>query len=229
MKRRIELPGYITPYNQIPLGLLMYGLTSILYLATNWYHVFPPVLLPMSSLDLAIPLVPGTIFFYLSEYFLFLFGYVLCRDFTILGRYLYTFSFMQVISCTIFFFWPTTFPRENYPLPADMHWLTGAVFNWLRSTDSPANCCPSLHVSSVYLTALLYARKRKGMFAFFMFWATLVALSTLTTKQHYIIDVVVGIGMALGINRLFSVFFTIRPRAHERRTTQNGNTSPQTS
>jgi membrane-associated phospholipid phosphatase len=110
---------------------------------------------------------------------------------------------LNIVSAFIFVIFPTTYPRELYPLPADLDLLTYSVFFRLRETDTPANCCPSLHVSSVYLSSLLFLHDRKRMFPFFFTWGTAIAVSTLTTKQHYFIDVITGLIMAAFAHWIF--------------------------
>jgi membrane-associated phospholipid phosphatase len=72
--------------------------------------------------------------------------------------------------------------------------------------DTPANCCPSLHVSTAFLTAFIFIdssseggvrRERRGYLAIYLVWAFAIAVSTLTTKQHYLVDVVTGFVLAL--------------------------------
>jgi membrane-associated phospholipid phosphatase len=54
-----------------------------------------------------------------------------------------------------------------------------------------------LHVSSCYLSSFVFLDEQRKKFPFFFAWATLVGVSTLTTKQHYIIDVVAGFALAV--------------------------------
>jgi membrane-associated phospholipid phosphatase len=157
----------------------------------------------MSSWDKAIPFLPHTVWIYTSEMFLFFSVYILSKDIVNANKYLYSFLALQIVSVAIFMAWPTTYPRELYPLPLDLDPWTTHIFNNLRGIDSPANCLPSLHVSSVYLSSFVYLDEQKKKFPFFFGWATAIALSTLTTKQHYIIDVVAGFGIALLMYLIF--------------------------
>ena len=56
-----------------------------------------------------------------------------------------------------------------------------------------------MHVACCYLTALSFAPREesRGAFWFYFIWATLVAISTLPTKQHYVADVVSGATLAV--------------------------------
>jgi len=81
--------------------------------------------------------------------------------------------------------------------PEDLDALTYYAFGNLRIADSPANCAPSLHVSGVYMSSFIFLDEQREKFPFFFTWATCIALSTLTTKQHYFIDIATGFLMAV--------------------------------
>jgi membrane-associated phospholipid phosphatase len=61
-------------------------------------------------------------------------------------------------------------------------------------------------VSSVYLSSFAFlSEKRVTKFWIFFIWSTLIALSTLTTKQHYVADIVSGLALAIVFYRWFHV------------------------
>lgn len=191
------LPIFLTWGNRWIVGGIWTVIAVFLYLSTNHYPIFTPRLLPMTSLDEAIPFIPQTIFIYLSEYPLFISVYLLAKELRNLNKYLYSFLFLQVVSVTIFLLFPTTYPRDLFPLPDTLDRFSHYAFSSLRETDTPNSCLPSLHVSSCYLSAFVFLDEQKKKFWTFFIWATLVGVSTLTTKQHYIIDVIAGLGMAM--------------------------------
>jgi membrane-associated phospholipid phosphatase len=193
----VRLPLFLTAGNKFPVGAVMFFLAVALYLPVNHFPAFEPQLLPLSWADRAVPFLPNTVWIYISEWFFFIFVYSMARDLTNLNKYFYSFLALQVVSIAIFWVWPTTYPRGEYPLPDDLNALTWYAFNQLRTVDTPGNCCPSLHVSSVYLSSFIYLDEQRGKFPFFFIWATLIALSTLTTKQHYVMDLVTGLLLAI--------------------------------
>jgi membrane-associated phospholipid phosphatase len=200
---RLALPLILNPRNKLLIGFLWYVIACTLYLITNHFHLSEPRLLPMSALDQATPFLPHTVWIYMSEYFFFMAMYATCKDVVNTNKYIYSFLFLQFAQAFIFLTWPTTNPRDLFPLPSTLDHITAYAFNGLRSTDSPANCCPSLHVSSVYLSTFIFLNDQPKKFPFFFLWGTAIAISTLTTKQHYLVDVVTGFGMAA----LFYWFF----------------------
>lgn len=191
------LPLFLTHKNKFICGAIWTAIASTLYLSNNHNPFFEPRLLPMTRWDQWVPFIPATIWIYLSEYALFFSVYFTAKNIRNLNQYLYSFLVLQVVSIMIFIIYPTTYPRELFPLPADLDALSHFAFSRLRETDSPNSCLPSLHVSSCYLSSFVFLKEQKKKFIPFFLWATLVGLSTLTTKQHYIIDVVAGLGMAI--------------------------------
>ena len=67
---------------------------------------------------------------------------------------------------------------------------------FLYQADPPYNCFPSLHVAHSFVSALACWRVHRGVGIAATFCAALVGLSTLYTKQHYILDVLAGILLA---------------------------------
>ncbi len=183
-------------------GVGLFGLAAPLYLIPNHYPLFQPVQLPLTFADSAIPFVPETIWIYLSEYPLLISAFVITRNPEALQRYLKSTLFLLAISALIFTLFPTSYPREWFPLPAGLDPGSRFLFELQRSGDSPLNCFPSLHVGSV-LTSVLLLRERPRAFVIFFIWAILICLSTLTTKQHYIWDVIGGAALTLLADRWF--------------------------
>jgi membrane-associated phospholipid phosphatase len=63
--------------------------------------------------------------------------------------------------------------------------------------DPPYNCFPSLHVAYSFVSALTCVRVHRRVGIAATVSAALVALSTVFTKQHYVLDVIAGILMAI--------------------------------
>ncbi|MEO5970291.1 MAG: phosphatase PAP2 family protein [Bdellovibrionia bacterium] len=197
VSKTFALPIFVNKENKNPVVLAFGSIAFLLYILSNHFHWFTPQLLPMSWLDNAVPFIPLTVWIYISEYLFFVAVVLTCKDMINLNKYIYSIMGLQTVSVLIFTIWPTTYPRDLFPLTHDLDYLTYFAFNTLRSADTPASCCPSLHVSSVYLSSFIFIVDQRGKFPFFFIWGTLIALSTLTTKQHYAIDVVTGLIMAV--------------------------------
>lgn len=71
------------------------------------------------------------------------------------------------------------------------------IINQLRSADTPANVCPSIHVSSTVgiLLVLLNSEKLKSyrkLKAAMLVLGTLICISTVVIDQHSVVDAVCG-------------------------------------
>ncbi len=162
--------------------------TLILYQITNRVHLFTPQLLNFTAVDHAMPFWPWTVWIYFTEYAFFVYAYFFMRDLRLVTRYYYAYMTILLASVTVFMIYPVTFPRGNFPAMGEG--LSVAAMNFLRTyMDAPNNCLPSLHVSSCYISSLCFWQESRKKAVFLCLWSTLVAFSTMTTKQHYFLDV----------------------------------------
>lgn len=204
MSNAWALPLFLNTQNKALTGWIVALLATVLYLSSNHVHVFEPTSLPMTSLDQAIPFVPHTIWIYVSEYAAIVFLYAMSRDEVNANRFVYAFTALQLVSLCIFMLWPTTYPRAQFPLPPDLDAPTRSLLTFLRGIDTPANCCPSLHVASIYLPVFFFRAEYRRMSPILWAGATAISLSTLTTKQHYAIDVAGGLVLAVVLYWFFN-------------------------
>jgi membrane-associated phospholipid phosphatase len=197
------LPMFVTAENKYRSGLLIFAITGFFYMMSNHHPIFPPQLLPMTWIDQATPFMPHTVWIYMSDYVFAFVVYALCRDMANINRLCYSFFALQMLSITTFFLWPTTFPRDQFPLPADLDSITAYAFTVLREADSPHNCLPSLHVSTAFLASFAFLDEQKEKFKWFVGWATAIAITTMTTKQHYLADILSAVALAIVLYLIF--------------------------
>lgn len=205
------LPLFVSDRNKKLVGFLTFIFAAAIYLIVNHHPVLEPQLLPMTWADRAIPFLPWTVWIYVSEYAYFVIIYILCKDRLNMNRYVYAVLAIQLASVAIFMAWPTTYPRALFPLPSGLDPATYWVFSTLREGDAPTSCCPSLHVSSVFLCGFLFLNEQRKKLWIFMLWASAIGISTLTTKQHYLIDVWTGLLMAALFHWIFYRRVEYRP------------------
>lgn len=162
--------------------------TLLLYQWTNRYHLREPTLLPFDLIDKHMPFWTWTVWIYVTEYIIFLCAYFGLRKKENVTRYWYAYMAILIFSIIVFVLYPVTFPRADYPVLGNS--ISDQALIFLRTyMDAPANCLPSLHVSSCYISSLCFwSESRKKALGYFA-WSTLVAISTMTTKQHYFVDV----------------------------------------
>jgi membrane-associated phospholipid phosphatase len=71
--------------------------------------------------------------------------------------------------------------------------LQGRVFQFADWINLKYNSFPSLHVAMAFLCAASFScSKSAAIGIFFWLWASMIALSTLLTRQHHIGDVIAG-------------------------------------
>lgn len=162
--------------------------TLVLYQVTNRFHLKPPILLEFGHIDRLMPFWSWTVWVYFTEYVIFFAAYFGLQKNENVVRYFYSYMAILVISVAIFVLFPVTFPREDYPTLGTS--VSDSALTFLRTyMDSPANCLPSLHVSSCFISAFCFLPESRIRAGIFFLWSILVAISTMTTKQHYWIDV----------------------------------------
>lgn len=170
----------------------------VFYAFTNRVQFFEPKLLPLNQWDLFFPFIPWTLLIYLTEIPMMFFGYFHLKETKSRSSYAASFAVVTAISITTFLFFPTTFPRDQFPVLTTEDFWGNALHFFRLHVDMATNCFPSLHVSLCYITAWSFLRESKTRAFFYGIWATLIAVSTLTTKQHYIVDVISGFFLSVG-------------------------------
>jgi membrane-associated phospholipid phosphatase len=158
--------------------------------------------LPELAIDRALPLVASWAVVYGALYlFLILLPVFVVRQDQLIRRTVYAYLLVWITSYIFFFVvYPTAAPR-----PAS---VMGEGFGiWglraLYSSDPPYNCFPSLHVAHSFVSALACGRVHRGIGRIAIICATLVAVSTVFTKQHYVLDVIGGGFLALAAYLIF--------------------------
>lgn len=189
--------------NKWLVALAATALHGVLYLIGNHLPLFPARELPMTAADRAIPFIPQTAWIYWSDYGLVVLAFQVCRGRGSTARFVAAIVTLVTTGVLIHLLFPTVYPRELFPIDASVDPLTRTALEQFRRVDTPASCLPSLHVAACYLaTFAAWSHASRARFAL-LAWATLVSISTLTLKQHYLIDLATGIALAAGIWVLF--------------------------
>lgn len=219
----IRLPLFATHRTKYLVGIAVATLTYLLYNLTNHLELFPARYLPLTSFEKALPVLPWTIWPYLSSFFVMAYIFFDVRDLSHLHRLFYAFIALQIICNLIFVFFPVNVPRDLYPVPDHVGPMTRWLFDYTRSVDSLRNTIPSLHVANSFLITLVYLKENRLKFVVAFVWVLLISFSTLGTKQHYLWDVISGLALAavlfyLAFNSKFLELYD--PKDPARRATQ---------
>ena len=198
---RRTLPA-IGPEKKWAVAAASYVAFCLFYTLTGNLHLRSPVELAPSALDQQIPSLAWTVWIYHSQFFLLTLAVAVLKKTGPISRTLYAMGLASMVSFLTFALYPTVIPRAG----ATGAGLTAAAFALLYGLDSASNCLPSLHVSLAWLAAAGVLAERRRVGAVFCLWAGLITWSTMTTKQHYLVDVVAGLGLAV-ICRLVATRF----------------------
>ena len=154
-------------------------------------------------LDDHIPFVPWTGLVYWSYYGLFVGGAIVIRP------TLFTRAWVGVLVCNLASYLAYAFFCAHVPHPdisyVQPEWLND-TYRGFYMLDGPGNTLPSLHCA---LSALLGWNIRKHS-KWWLLWALLISLSTLTTKEHIFLDLVAGWLLAAIVQRT-----VVRPELDE--------------
>ena len=148
-----------------------------------------------SALDRKIPLVPVFIFPYIYFFFPYLaIGFLLLIGSPIVLVFLKSFVVANIIAAIIWYVFPNGVKR---PKVIGSGFLKKMIGNLYKFDKYESNGFPSSHVyyTSIITWYLVLAVPQYSL----MFWfvGISIVLSTLFTKQHYIIDVIGGLTLSL--------------------------------
>lgn len=173
----------------------------ILVLLVPFYIFIPTLLLPGRTLhapalplDDLVPLSPAWAPAYGALYlFLILLPVLAIRDEEHIRRTVLAYLLVWGTAYVCFLVYPTAAPR-----PIELAGNSFGVWGLrlLYGADPPYNCFPSLHVAHSFVSAFTCDRLHRPVGVISGVAASLVAVSTLFTKQHYVLDVAAGILLA---------------------------------
>ena len=202
-------------------GILLFVVQYGLYRLANWISVIIGTVnnafeWKIAFIDDLIPVIPIFALPYVYSYVFWIMGPIAAsltkkRNFV---NYVYGLLLTYIIGTVIFIVMPTYMDRVKEGLmvyadkPGFLNGLLAAIYA-ADGAERAFNLFPSFHcIISVY--CYLAVRKQpeisKGFQMYSLIMAALIVLSTLFTKQHYIIDSIAGIAMSIGcwmlMNRL---------------------------
>lgn len=193
---KITLKKFLNTKNKWVFCLIMTGIFLAFYTACGALGAQYGSQLPLLPYEESIPFIKDSVIIYIVLYPIYLIWVLLeLKDETQMNRMFYAFIFINLVSFIAFSAFPTIYPRYRFILPPDND-LTTLIFRGLHKVDAPSNCLPSLHVALVFL----FAQTMKGRgwkYVVSIFISILISISTLTTKQHYVYDIVAGATLSL--------------------------------
>lgn len=191
-----KINHYIPKYSIIPLILCVtfnftaYSGARLFYK----YRVFHDL---TSYYDNMIPVVPISVLIYLGSYLFWIVNYILISN--INKEHCYRFIFSDLLGKLVCFIIYITFPTTNIRPDITTSGLFVDMLKFLYSIDAANNLFPSVHclVSWYCFAGLRNCKTIPAWYRYFsLFMAIMICISTLTTKQHVIVDVLGGVMLA---------------------------------
>lgn len=170
------------------LGSTLFGL---IYLGAGNFPIRPIHLAPRLLIDEYVRFIPWTIIIYLSQFFFLFIAYWQAKSHKILNQVFYGYLVATLIAGIVFVVYPSRVSHSSVNLIHQSH-LYALLFNILHAIDTPNNCLPSLHTTLALLAAYSF-RVSTIKFILAFCWAMAIIVSTLTTYQHTVLDVLAGV------------------------------------
>lgn len=177
--------------------------TLIAVVLTAFYCLYHPLAVitndmpfytPLTALDEAVPLVPEWIYLY-AFVFLIAFipaGFIESRN--LFRKMALAYFVVQVTAFTVFIFFPVRMTLRPDSVAVDSFVTWGLQLCYYL--DKPVNCCPSLHVALAFLGALCTRKADRALGNVCIVLAVGISLSTMFVKQHFVLDVIVGLALS---------------------------------
>ena len=180
-----------TPAYKWTVGLGLALLQSAVYFGIGHLHLDRSTEILRTRLDDAIPFWPWTAWCYLPFYAgVFIIAIAGFRQRVLFNRAVRSVLVVMTIGAIGHIFIGAEYPRPVLHPPYAN--FSAAFLASVQSIDPPGNVFPSLHVAHTTMLALLLMKDRPVLGRVALTMATMLAISTLTTKQHFIADVISG-------------------------------------
>ncbi len=156
---------------------------------------------PSLPLDLLLPLAPTWALIYGALYaFLIVLPVLVVQQEELIRRTVRAYLMVWIVAYMCFFLYPTVAPRPHSVLGGS---FAAWGLQFLYDADPPYNCFPSIHVAHSFVSALACSKVHRPLGFLAVVCASLVAISTLLTKQHYVADLIAGILLASAAYAVF--------------------------
>lgn len=178
----------------------------VIYFFVNRRHVEAERRLDLgTSIDRKIPFLPLFALVYFSTYPFVLQPFILLSDARLFYWMLASFASITLVASLIHAAVPSKIERvENI----NSGGISGFLLGLFQKTCKPYGNFPSMHVGlSVPVVGANFIAAGPVAGSIALVWAVMIALSTLFTKQHYILDVLAGMVGGIVIGLLYWILF----------------------
>lgn len=193
-ERFVGLPPRAQAANLAILTLTFALTFAVLYGASSALSAYVPWRVPVAlPLDAQLPFWPATAAIYLTIAPVLMLAPFVLRDLASLLP-LFVMLMLETVLATVCFL---LLPVDPPAIACCDGALTKTVFDIADAINLERNYLPSLHVAFAFTAAMAFAPRASRAGAVLHVWAIAVAASTLLTRQHFLIDVIAGIALAL--------------------------------
>ncbi len=157
------------------------------------HPVRPIRAMPLLGVDRSMPVIGLSLWAYVSLWVYICLPSSLMRNAAGLRCYVEGAFLLSLVGIAVFWLYPTSVPNWG------IDWAAYPGLYFLKESDAAGNACPSLHVgfavfSGLWLDWMLRrVDARRWLRAGNLLWCVLIVISTMTTKQHVLIDVACGV------------------------------------
>ena len=179
---------------RLTIMILLFGGISVVYLVVGLFAVESETLWDASvDFDYRIPRSAPWLVVYFFYYFQILAPASAVKDERVLLRMCAAYGVIFVVAVPLWIWLPVTVERD--PVPIGDFWTY--ALNILRWKDPPVNCLPSMHVAHAAIAALVVWRVDRKFGTLMCLSVGMIWWSSLTVGQHWILDGVLGLAIAL--------------------------------
>jgi len=147
-----------------------------------------------SKIDLKIPLIPVSVWFYMSYYLVHPLAIFLLWRSSEIKTLLFALIISTITSSLIWWLFPNGVKR---PKLESTDSISQKLLYHIYSKDSDSNGFPSGHISHTIICSYFLITAFPHYFNLFYFWCIAICISTLTTKQHYIFDYIFTVPLTI--------------------------------
>lgn len=157
-----------------------------------------------TPLDDWVPFQPAWVVIYAMVYLQAVAPASTITDRRVMDRTVAAFLTLALVAVPFWIWFPVTVPR--HPTPITDVWTYG--IGLVRLIDPPTNCMPSMHVGTSAMAALVVWRHDRPSGLLLALSAAAIWWSTMAIDQHWALDGLVAVGLAVVVDRLW---FDLRP------------------
>lgn len=187
-------PKLISHKERIGILLVITGIYC-LYHPLGIYTNTLPSWAPITVIDTLTPLVPSWIYPYAFVYFAAFVPAAVVNERPLFIRIAFCYFCVQLIAFSAFILVPVRMTLRPDFVEVDSFTTWG--LNLCYFLDKPVNCCPSLHVALAFLGALTTRTVDRALGNIGLVVALLISLSTMLIKQHFLVDVILGLVLSV--------------------------------